>query len=284
MVLFFSVSRDATLFSRVQYSSSFSPAEITIGDRIVYIVTVTHEKGLKVFFSLPDSAAMHPFVPVGFSSGRPVKGTAQFRAELTVFEHGDHSLPPVSVTLRDTLTGKEHYRKVHAENRVRIKALTDSTVTELQPLTPLMQPHRSRGLHVLLYGVGIAIVAVFLLAGYVLVRRSRIRSEPFNYSGSVTGRLRKLEKRFEKGLSSEALCIGLSALVREYLERRYRIRTFEKVTAEIVCDMKHASVPHTEILQSVLERADLVKFAGSSPSRDECLYLLGDVKKAIAAP
>ncbi len=284
LTLLLSMCKVATAFPRVQYNSSFSPAEITIGDRITYIVTVTHEPGLKVFFSLPDSLQRHPFVLVGFSSGRPVKRTAQFRAQLTAFEHGDYSLPPVFVTLLDTLAGEEQKRTVSAESKVRIKALTDSSMTELQPLTPLMQPYRSWAAFLLPYGIGIGVVAVLLLAGYFLIRRSRSLPEPVKYSRSVVSRLRKLEKRFDKGLSSEACCIHLSALVREYLEGRYQIRTFEKVTAEIVSDMNNSSVPHADIMKSALERADLVKFAGSSPSRDECMYLLDRVRGAIAEP
>jgi hypothetical protein len=59
----------------------------------------------------------------------------------------------------------------------------------------------------------------------------------------------------------------LTDTLREYLEQRYRIHTFEQTTDEIITSIKNTGMPADERnkLQQILAIADLVKFAKEQP-------------------
>jgi hypothetical protein len=65
--------------------------------------------------------------------------------------------------------------------------------------------------------------------------------------------------------------IELTDILREYLEKRYHIKTHEQTTAEIFAGLKDKDMPADarNKLKQLLSRADLVKFAKEQPSPAE---------------
>lgn len=59
----------------------------------------------------------------------------------------------------------------------------------------------------------------------------------------------------------------MTDILREYLEKRYDIKTYEKTTDEILDSLKHREIDHESRvnLQRILVMADLVKFAKEKP-------------------
>lgn len=264
-----------------RYKTAFSPAEITIGDRISYTVTVKHDSGDSVAFAWPDSIGLSPFVLIRQSVRQPQKNTTELSAELALFDIGEHALPPVAVTVFLS-SGEGKKMPPVAPGMVTVKALTDSSITDLQPLKPLKQPYRpwTEYLYPLL---GWAMVITILgFVGYFV--RKRFTSLPaVDPARETLRKVRKLKKNLEKGVPPEKCYEQLSFLIREYLEKRYRIKALEKVTREIEEALASSSVQHADLLADVLYRADLVKFAESRPGKVECLESLDKTKKAIGA-
>ena len=62
--------------------------------------------------------------------------------------------------------------------------------------------------------------------------------------------------------------VELSDVLREYLEKRYFIKTHEKTTDEIFAGLRGLDIPteNKQILQQILVMADLVKFAKEKPT------------------
>ena len=263
-----------------EYRHLFSPKEITIGDRISYIVTVEHDPGLTVVFALPDSTRLLPFVSIRQETKRLREQTTVLEAELALFDIGEHALPPVTVTLRDT-SGGEKTMQVAPAGAVKVNALTDSSVTELLPIKPVKRPYRPWTDYLFPVFSGVMIITGIILIGYFVRKRTRSPSEPVDPEKDALRKIRKLEKSLEKGMLPEECYERLSYLIREYLEGEYHIRALEGVTNEIKDELSGCSVPHADTLIGLLDQADLVKFAESRPGREDCRVSLDQARKAL---
>ena len=212
---------------------------------------------------------------------RPQKSTTELSAEFALFDIGEHVLPPVTVTVLLN-SGEEKKMLPVAPGTVTVKALTDSSITDLRPLKPLKQPYRSwtEYLYPILGGAMVIVLLVFV--GY-FVRKRLMLLPAIDPARDALRKVRKLEKSLGKGVTSENCYEQLSFLIREYLEAEYRIKALEKVTSEIEGELANFSVPHAALLTDVLHQADLVKFAESRPGKEECLESLDKAKKAIGA-
>ena len=264
------------------YNAVFSPAEVTVGDRISYTVTVKHDPEDTVAFALPDSIRLLPFVLIDQNVRQPRKNSAVLHAELALFDIGEHALPPVTVRVLDA-AGAETARQVAPAGRVTVKALTDSSMTDLLPLKPLKQPYRPSTEYLCPVLVGVMVISVLFFIGYFMRKRAGSFSKPADPAKDALRKVRKLEKSLEKGMLPEECYEQLSFLIREYLEKMYRIKAFEEVTSEIEKELSDISVPHAALLSGVLHQADLVKFAESRPGKEECGESLEKTKRAISA-
>lgn len=278
-MLLFSQSLLFAVDETAGYRAAFSPAEISLGDRISYSLTVKHDPGVAVAFVWPDSVRLLPFVLIEQNVSRPQKNTTELSAELALFDTGEHALPPVTVLLG---SGEETKMLPVAPGTVTVKALTDSSITDLLPLKPLKQPYRqwTEYLPPILGGAMVIVLLVFV--GY-FVRKRFILLPAVEPARDALRSIRKLEKTLGKGVTPEKCYEQLSFLIREYLEKRYSIKALEEVTSEIEEELASCSVPLAALLTDVLHQADLVKFAESRPGKEECLESLEKTKKAIGA-
>ena len=265
--------------ARPELKSVFSPAEVTIGDRIFYTLTVTHEPGDTVAFTLPDSTRLLPYVLIGKEVKRSGRLKTEFRMELALFAVGKHALPPVRV---HDVSGVKNARHARPADSVSVRALTDSSMTTLLPIKPLKQPVRSWTDYLFPLFAGAAVLALVVLVGYYVKRKTVSASGRLDSARDVLEKIRKLGKKLEKGLTPEECYEQLSVLIRRYLEGKYRIKALEEVTSEIEEELANCSVPRGGILIELLNQADLVKFAESRPTIEECRMSLGKAAKTIA--
>jgi hypothetical protein len=115
--------------------------------------------------------------------------------------------------------------------------------------------------------LGGAAVRMFLRARRAEVQRPR---PPWEIAIEELARLRSA-KLVEAGRVEE-FYVGLSGLVRRYVERRFLIMAPEMTTDEFLREAKkHASLtaPHKELLAGFLAASDLVKFARYVPDAGE---------------
>ena len=110
-----------------------------------------------------------------------------------------------------------------------------------------------------------------------LSARRKLAAQRSAYDDAVA-RLRALEARGAPGSADvDGWFVELSAVVRDYLERRYVIRAPELTTEEFLLEAARSGrlgAEHQSLLEAFLERCDRVKFAGYRPDADESLASL----------
>lgn len=124
---------------------------------------------------------------------------------------------------------------------------------------------------------GLGLIAGTILIVRQLKRRAAVRARVSAYEVAVR-RLAALERGGAPDETSlDGWFVELSAIVRHYLEDRYRVRAPELTTEEFLQVARRAaglSAEHRELLTAFLERCDRVKFAGYRPDSDESLATL----------
>jgi len=126
------------------------------------------------------------------------------------------------------------------------------------------------------YFVALALLGIVLIVGLIYYYRKRPKTEPVIQvkKQSIPPHqvaLAKLTELRDKKLWQQdevkQYHSELSDIIREYLEKRYVIKTHEKTTDEIFAGLKHMSITNENRtkLKQILVLADLVKFAKERP-------------------
>lgn len=249
-------------------------SQITIGDPIHYTVEVSATADTEVMIPV-FSGALGDFTISDF--GELPRRTEHGRIiaarwyTLAIFTTGDHLVPAPKVQYR---TPGEALREAEGnEVLVGVTSLLtrENNPTDIRDIKPPEEvPFDWRP-----YGLGAAaVLAVGLLGAglfYVLnrPRRQRLLPPAPPHEVALTA-LSKLRTRhlIEEG-KAEEYYVQLSAIVRRYLEDRFRLRAPEMTTEEFLTtvagDGRLAS-PHRRLLADFLSQADLVKFARHLPT------------------
>lgn len=201
---------------------------------------------------------------------------------------------------------------------IRVDAATDTVVTQTQPFTvpvvtrnadpmlsvsaPASVPSERVGWGLL----GLAVVAGLGGALYVWRRvgvgassgaaavessGSDHRRRPYE---QARAELEPLQKRDLEGAEAvESVYVALSGTISDYLSRRLEVAARERTTSEVLGLLRrHEQVPQSAArrLREVLEKADLVKFAGRRPAAGmarehvrEALATLESIEKGLPA-
>ncbi len=265
----------------LRFAVGFTPSIARLGDRIDYHVSVTHEPRFQVNFSGPDVLPGEAFSVIGLVVSRPSPSLTEFSASLAVFELGELALPSVVAVVRDTLSGETMQWSLEPEARLSVEAVTDSSFTTLLPIRPIRDvpvPWSSK----VLSGLAIAAILVMVFfSGYVVWQRFSRREQGPGRSVQMLQELQKLEQRLDRGLSAEVCYEQLSLLVRRYLEHHYGIKALEEVTSEIERELAEGDVPGAMMFCGLLHEADMVKFAESRPSLQDCRNSLIQAENAF---
>jgi hypothetical protein len=249
-------------------------SRITIGDPIRYIVEVSATADTEVMIPV-FSGALGDFtisdfgeLPTRKENGRII--TARWYT-LTIFATGDHLVPAPKVQYRTPGEGLRDAEGNEVLVGVTSLLTQEKDATDIRDIKPPEEvPFDWRP-----YGLGAAaVLAVGLLGAglfYVLnrPRRRRLLPPPPPHEVALTA-LNKLHTRhlIEEG-KSEEYYVQLSAIVRRYLEDRFRLRAPEMTSEEFLTTVAgdgRLAPPHRRLLADFLSQADLVKFARHLPT------------------
>jgi hypothetical protein len=249
-------------------------SQITIGDPIRYTVEVSATADTEVMIPV-FSGALGDFTISDFGELPARKQNGRLIAArwytLTIFTTGDHLVPAPKVHYRTP--GEDPRDAEGNEVLVGVTSLLtqEKDATDIHDIKPPEEvPFDWRP-----YGLGAAaVLAVGLLGAglfYVLnrPRRQRLLPPPPPHEVALTA-LNKLRTRhlIEEG-KSEEYYVQLSAIVRRYLEDRFRLRAPEMTTEEFLTTVPgdgRLAPPHRRLLADFLSQADLVKFARHLPT------------------
>jgi len=263
--------------------------EIHVGDLLTARLSVRHATDETVRW--PDSLDLGAFEVASFQPGPTVTedGEARSTATLTItaFELGELEIPSIDLTLVDEAGGESSV----ATNPV-VVGVTSVGLDEGGDIRDVKGPRSIARNWLLLWPWAAGLVLAGAL-GYWAARRRRAGGAPVERQTLRPSRppheiayeaLARLESSslLDRG-EIKRYHIGVSQIMREYIEGRFRVRALELITPEIVAELVEAGV-EGEVRAEVhefLDACDLVKFARHRPGPEECRALLALARRLV---
>lgn len=190
---------------------------------------------------------------------------------ITSFDPGTYTIPPFAIGAgKDTAKTNELTLQVQTVKVDTTKGIYDIK----QPLA--VSYTWLDWLHDNWYWVAGSLALIALIAGIILYFKKRPKPEPEVKVAKPsipphTIALNQLKELRDKKLWQQEQVkqyyIELSDILREYLEKRYSVKTHEKTTDEIFDSLRHSPIAdeNKHKLRQLLMLADLVKFAKEKP-------------------
>ena len=292
MVAMMPVVNDA-LAQSIQQKKTSGPVSITlslepkapiIGDTVTLSIRVVAAQDVEVL--MPDfGSALDRFSIVDFAPretiderGRTV-ATQTYRLDPP--SSGRHVIPPILIEYVDRREG----RRAAPEGLDAYEVLTDripfevasvlpeDATADLKPplgqLAPIATPSTSRWPWLAAIGFVSLCALPLMVRAISAARRRRRRRSAYDVAQS---RLQKL-LRAPRGSAEQIdrFYVGLSYVIRQYIEDRFEMPAPELTTEEFLASIGHSpdfSTDHQGLLRDFLKQADLVKFARAEPSND----------------
>ncbi len=266
------------------------PADVMVGEPFRLVVEVVAAEGVAI--GMPEPARdLGPFAVRDTLAPPdvPVAGGRRYRHTWTLdtFSAGDNEIPPMTVTFVDRRPGS-----ATPAGPIKGELVSDPLTVSVRSVLGTAEPGHEQELRDIrsevrdflgvdlarlwpaAAAIGVGLVAA-LLAVIVTRRRRRMASRELVIAPGIWAKtqLDALERRklVEQGRVHE-FYFQLSTVVRQYLERRFKLMAPERTTEEFLRETRRSDVladDHKQLLADFLRAADMVKFALHEPSASE---------------
>ncbi|MCS7469735.1 DUF4381 family protein [Stieleria sp. ICT_E10.1] len=281
----------------VSIEVTLEPKEPVIGDTLTLSIEVTAEKDVEVL--MPDFGdALDRFSIVDFAPRETIDDAGRTVAKQTYRldppSSGRHVIPPILIEYVDRRPGQQQAPEGLDAYEVltdRIpfdvaSVLPDDAAVDLKPpmerLAPIQPPAPSRWPIVVAMLVLALVSLPFVWRAIAAARRRKRRRSAYDVA---TARLNKLLREPRStGPQIDEFYVGLSYIIRKYIEDRFEMRAPELTTEEFLASIGQSpdfSADHQSLLREFLRQADLVKFARAQPSGDEIERAIGNVQRFL---
>ncbi len=264
-----------SLFSFSQVTSSIDSTSIKIGEQITYQINVEADSTDLVVF--PEGQTFQPLEMIESYQVDTTKNNAKFnlikRYGLTQFDSGAYTIPRQKIIIGDKPFFTDSL-KVEVNN-VAIDT-TKQGLYDIKPFTKVDKSSSQWWKYLLIWLLVISLLA-FLLYWFIWRKKPLTEDEkiallpPYDRAKLA---LKKLEK--SDYLKQEALkdyYSELTLIIRKYLDEKVYDHSLESTTDELIdrlnllkegnqIDLSKETIKN---IKGILKRADLVKFAKSSP-------------------
>jgi hypothetical protein len=272
--------------SPVTVHGSVEKGPLTIGQRFRYTVEVAAKTGTEILLAQPTER-LGDFDIVDFGDAATVERDGQTVVTrwftLVGYETGNHLVksPPV----RYRLPGEELTEAPADETLVEIASLLarEPNANDIRDIKPPIDPPIDRRPFYVAAAALAALILVSAILYRVLRRKERVAAGPpprpaHEIAHEELARLRA-RGLVEQGAFKEYYS-ALTAIVRTYLEQRFRLRAPEMTTEEFLMVTARGAAAlqssHRALLGDFLGESDLVKFARHHPT-------LADAERAFGA-
>ena len=275
-----------------QVSSSVDSTAIKIGAELFYKIQVKADTTSAVVFSEGQT-----FLPLEMINSYPIdttkkEGYYQLTKTygLTQFDSGIYTIPKQKITVGDNVFFTDSLQVL--VNPVKV----DTTKQKLFDIKPLTQVKKSASSF--WGGVVVFLIVLFLLGGalYWFVWRKKPLSEAEKIAALPPYERAKLalekldEERYFKNEEVKTYYSDLTLILRQYLDEKVYEQSLESTTDELVFRLKTLEAANQITLskdtirniETILKRADLVKFAKSKPIAIEIEEDRKDAEKIIS--
>jgi hypothetical protein len=282
--ILFLLSASAGLYSQdVTVSAAFDSSRIYIGDQIFYTVTIDQPADLNLTVKpLKDSLCRNIEIlagPAYDSSLTNSRLRVINKYLITSFDSGLYQVPPVYAELNTASGIKRFYSDYSFLEVMRVKITPPDTTAKI---FDIVKPYRAPlTIGEILPWLMLAGACAALIWGLVILIRKfkKIRKEPdiiINPDPAHIIAFRELEKLKEEQLWQKGevkqYYSRLTEILRQYLENRYRVFSLEMTTSETLDALIKSGFKKNElysVLKTILNGADLVKFAKYKPEPSE---------------
>ena len=271
IILFFVFSITAS----AQVKSEIDTTQIRIGEQISYKIDVEADSSSVVVF--PEGQTFLPLEAVEATDIDTTKKDAKFLLsriyKLTQFDSGAYSIPRQKITIGDKSFFTDSLK-------VQVNAIeVDTTKQGLYDIKPIIDVDRSGGRiwKYLLFTLLIIGLVVFLLYWFVWRKKPLTEEEeiallpPYDRAKLAIKRLD--DSQLLSQLEIKKFYSELTLIIRRYLDEKVYDRAMESTTYELISRLqllkdgnqfpfKNETIQNIE---TILKRADLVKFAKSKP-------------------
>jgi hypothetical protein len=272
--------------SPVEVHGRVEKGPLTIGQRFRYTVEVAAPSGVEILLAQPTER-LGDFDIVDFgdqpTADRDGKTVVTRWFQLVGYETGNHLVqsPPV----RYRLPGEDLTEAPADETLVEIASLLarEPNASDIRDIKPPVEPPIDWRPYYLIAGALAALVLIGAVLYRVLRRPGRVAAGPpprpaHEIAHEELARLRA-RGLAEQGAFKEYYS-ALTAIVRSYLEQRFRLRAPEMTTEEFLLVTARGAAAlqgsHRALLGDFLGESDLVKFARHHPT-------LADAERAFGA-
>lgn len=266
------------LAEEVTAEAGFDKATITIGEKVRYTITMEAPKDTKIEFPVIDSTLTSAgFAVRDFGEDNPVKVRKdKIRIKhwylLDTYVTGAYNIPAVTVnySLPDGTKGSASAKDVFLEVKSVIKEGEKAEdIKDIKGPADIKYSYKKFIIWslIILFLVLIASIGIPLYLKY----RHVIMPPPPPVPPHIIA-LSELRKIKGMNLEIKEYYIGISGIVRHYIENRFNLHAPERTTEEFLSELAIADKlkeAHKGLLRDFLKHCDLVKFAQYGPTKEE---------------
>lgn len=261
--------------SNAQLQASIDTTSIKIGEQLTYLMKV--ETDSLSFVVFPEGQTFLPLETLEAFPVDTIKNKDRYNLvktyALTQFDSGQYTIPRQKIII-----GNQTYFTDSLKVEVR-NVIVDTTKQALYDIKPMISVEKSASNWGVYFGIILLIISVLSVFVYWFLWRQKPLSEeeqiallpPYDRAKLA---LKKLDnKTYLDNKNLKGYYSDLTFIIRKYLDEKVYDRALESTTDELVKRLKllkegnQVDLSKKEIknLESILKRADLVKFAKSSP-------------------
>jgi len=265
----------------IQGTASFDKAEITIGEKVKYSITIDMPKDTKIEFPVIDSMLIEAgFAIRDFGEEQPVKlskthNRIKYWYILDTYVTGSYTIPSVGLkyTLPDGVKGNIETKEVFLEVKSVIKE--GENAEDIRDIKmPVNIPFNFKKF--IIIGLILAILICITISGYFYIRHKYIKAQIEEVIPPHIIALKDLENLKTMSLETETMVKEyygkVSGVVRHYIEQRFDLHAPEMTTEEFLSTLTgndSLRKDHKNLLRDFLKHCDMVKFAKYGPTKDE---------------
>ena len=281
----------------VKIRLTLDPDQPRIGDTLTLTIEVVAEQDVEVL--MPDfGEALDRFTIVDFAPRESIddEGRNLFRQtyRLDPPMSGKLAIPPILIEYVDRREGEkpapddlDAYEVLTERIPFEVASVLPSNAkAELKPplgeLAPIEPAQPSIWPWVLVTIVLLAAASVPLWKAFIAAQRRARRRSAYDVASSQLEKLLRAPRKHESQIPP--FYVGLTTILRKYIEDRYDLRAPELTTEEFLASMGQSpdfSSEHQSLLRDVLKQADLVKFARALPEETATQEIIESVRKFL---
>jgi hypothetical protein len=266
-----------------------------IGDPITIHIDLRHSKGLTIQPLLADSA--DEFAVLGKSPLEPTSdSTSKMDVVVAKYDSGDAVIPPLPFLYFVPGDTAQHFVQTN-QLRVTIHTVALDTTGQIKDVKPPFSIPISLEEILLYLAIAAAVAGLGYLGWRFWRKRKRVLAgevyvppaRPAHVIAFEELAVLKEKKLWQQGLVKPYYS-EVTEILRRYIENRFRQPALEETTDEILAGLRKNDFPEELVgtVDTVLRRADLVKFAKHQPGIPEheevmtAVHTVVDRTKAVA--